>query len=161
MPIYLEYEGIKGNITSDGYKDYFEVQSLQFGVRRDVSTTQDSLPNRQLSKPAIDEIYFTKRSDNATAALFSESLSDDTKGKRMVAKFVSDGTGNTHQFMEITLEGCIICSYDLSASSEGTPVECFSVNFSKISLKYYGHDKPKQIDKPQVVDYDLENQTFV
>lgn len=32
MAIYIEYEGIKGNTTADGYKDHLTVSSLQFGV---------------------------------------------------------------------------------------------------------------------------------
>ena len=34
MAIYLLYEGIKGNVTADGYKDHIQIASLQFGVGR-------------------------------------------------------------------------------------------------------------------------------
>lgn len=33
MAIYIEYEGIKGNVTAAGYKNHIEVSSLAFGVR--------------------------------------------------------------------------------------------------------------------------------
>ena len=46
MAIYVEYEGIKGNVTADGYKDHISVQSLQFGVGRGISMEPGNLSNR-------------------------------------------------------------------------------------------------------------------
>ena len=37
MAIYLEFEGVKGNVTAEGYKDHIAVDSVMFNARRNIS----------------------------------------------------------------------------------------------------------------------------
>ncbi len=70
MVIYLEYEGIKGNVTADGYKDHISVLSVDFNVARKISMTPGNLSNRETSRPSISEVTIIKVADNSCSALF-------------------------------------------------------------------------------------------
>jgi type VI secretion system secreted protein Hcp len=52
MAIYIEYEGIKGNVTADGFADHIKVLSLNFGVGRGISMEAGHMANRELLVPA-------------------------------------------------------------------------------------------------------------
>ena len=65
MAIYLEYTGIKGNVTAEGYKDHIAVQSVQFGVGRGISMEAGNLSNRESTRPSLSEITLTKAADNS------------------------------------------------------------------------------------------------
>lgn len=160
MAIYLEYDGIKGNVTAEGYKDHIEASSLQFGVRRDVSMTPGTMSNRESSRPILDEIHFTKRVDSSAAALFKESVTG-AAGKKVVVKFVRTGTEKIEQFMDYTLEDCIVSGYSINASAEGEPNESITLSYSKIMVNYKDHDKTNKAGSPQRVGYDLEKAKLV
>ena len=70
MAIYLIYEGIKGNVTADGYKDHIQISSLQFGVGRGVSMEPGNLANREATRPSISEVTITKAADNSVTDFF-------------------------------------------------------------------------------------------
>src|SRR5690625_6312550 len=86
MAIYLEYEGIKGNVTADGYKDHIAVHSIQFGVGRGISMEPGNLSNREATRPSISEIVFTKPADNSATALFKEAVTGFA-GRKVNVKF--------------------------------------------------------------------------
>ncbi len=47
MAIYIEYEGIKGNVTAVGYKNPIAVSSLAFGMLRGISMEAGNMSNRE------------------------------------------------------------------------------------------------------------------
>ena len=60
MAIYLEIEGIEGNITAKGYEKMIEVSSFNWGVGRAISQNAGRMANREASRPSISEITLTK-----------------------------------------------------------------------------------------------------
>ena len=74
MAIYLEYEGIKGNVTADGYKDCIAVDSVQFGVGRGISMEAGNVSNRESTRPSVSEVTLTKKADNSVTAIFKEAV---------------------------------------------------------------------------------------
>ena len=154
MAIYLEYEGIKGNITANGYKDHIGASSLQFGVGRGISMEAGNLANREATRPSISEITFTKLADISSTSLFKESVSGSA-GKKVVIKFVQTGADQLVEFMTYTLENCLVSGYSVSADGESDPVESISLSFAKIMVNYSDYDKSNKSATPQRVGYDL------
>ena len=118
MSIYLEYDGIKGNVTVDGYKDHIEVLSVQFGVGRGISMEAGNLSNRESTRPSLSEISLTKVADNSVTAIFKEAVTV-SEGKKVSIKFVRRGADKVQEYMSYTLEDCIVSGYSISAESEG------------------------------------------
>ena len=154
MAIYLQYDGIKGNVTADGYKDHIAVDSVQFGVGRGISMEPGNMSNREATRPCVSEVTLTKVADNSVTAIFKEAVTGSA-GKKVVIKFVRTGADKVQEFMDYTLEDCLVSSYSMSASSEGDPVESISLSFSKIMINYNDFDKSNKSSSPQRVGYDL------
>ena len=156
MAIYLEYEGIKGNVTADGYKNHIAVESVQFGVGRGISMEAGNLSNREATRPSLSEVTLTKAADNSVTAIFKEAVTGSA-GKKVVIKFVRTGADKVQEYMDYTLENCLVSSYSMSASAEGEPMESISLSYSKIMINYSDFDKTNKSGSPQRVGYDLES----
>ena len=90
MAIYLEIEGIEGNITAKGFEKMIEVSSFNWGVGRAISQNTGRMTNREASRPSISEITLTKVVDKATPLLVQESTIG-TKGKKELINLVTTG----------------------------------------------------------------------
>ena len=154
MAIYLQYDGIKGNVTADGYKDHIAVDSVQFGVGRGISMEPGNMSNREATRPSVSEVTLSKVADNSVTAIFKEAVTGSA-GKKVVIKFVRTGADKVQEFMDYTLEDCLVSSYSMSATSEGDPIESISLSFSKIMINYNDFDKSNKSSSPQRVGYDL------
>lgn len=154
MAIYLEYEGIKGNVTADGYKDHIAVDSIQFGVGRGISMEPGNLSNREATRPTISEITLTKPADTSATSLFKEAVTG-TSGKKAVIKFVQTGADKVTEYMTYSLEDVLVSGYSVSASGDSDPLESISLSFAKIMVNYNDFDKSNKSANPQRVGYDL------
>lgn len=154
MAIYIEYEGIKGNVTAEGYKDHISASSIQFGVGRGISMEPGKLSNREATKPTISEITLTKTADTSATAFFKEAVTG-AAGKKVTIKFVQTGSDKVVEFMTYTLEDCLVSGYSISSDSESDPVESISLSFAKVMVNYNDFDKSNKSANPQRVGYDL------
>jgi len=154
MAIYLEHEGIKGNVTADGYKDHISIQTVDFGVSRGISMEPGNLSNREYTRPTFSEISLTKILDSSATSFFKASVVGSS-GKKVVIKFVRTGSDKLVELMNYTLENCLISSYEVSAGAIGQPAETIHLSFSKIMVSYKKHDAGNKSGTPQRVGYDL------
>jgi len=154
MAIFLEYEGVKGNVTADGYKDHIALKSVRFGVRRGISMEPGNMSNREATRPVVNQITVTKAADVSATALFKEAVTGSA-GKKAVLKFVQTGTDKVQQFMDYTLENCLISGYWINAESQSQPEETVTLSFSKIMVNYSDFDASNKSTSPQRVGYDL------
>jgi type VI secretion system secreted protein Hcp len=155
MAIYLEYEGIKGNATADGYQDHLKVDSVQFGVGRGITMEPGNLANREATRPSISEITVTKPVDCSAIALFKEAVSGSA-GKTVTVKFVQTGADSLTEFMNYELTDCLVSGYSISASDDGNPIESITLSFSKIMVSYNDFDSTNKSGSPQRAGYDLK-----
>jgi type VI secretion system secreted protein Hcp len=154
MAIYLEYEGIKGNVTAEGFKDHVLVDSVSFGVSRGLTMVAGSMSNREVGKPNVSEVSLTKKADNSVTALFKEAVSGSA-GKKVKLKFVRTGSTKVEQFMEYTLHDCLVSSYHISADGDQEPTENVTLSFSKCEINYTDYDGKNKGGSPQRTGYDL------
>ena len=155
MAIYILYDGIKGNVTADGYKDHIAAHSVQFGVGRGISMEAGNLSNRESTRPSLSEITITKSADNSVTAIFKEAVTGSA-GKKVVIKFVRTGSDKVQEYMDYTLENCLVSGYSMTANSEGEPHESITLSYAKIMINYSDFDKTNKSGNPQRVGYDLE-----
>lgn len=154
MAIYLEYEGVQGNVTADGYDKHIAVLSCQFGVGRAISMEPGNMSNREATRPSISEVTLTKLADNSVTSIFKEAVTG-SGGKTVTIKFVRTGADKVQEYMSYTLENCLVSSYSISADAENEPVENISLSFSKMMINYNDHDATNKSGSPQRVGYDL------
>ncbi|MDH5445580.1 MAG: type VI secretion system tube protein Hcp [Gammaproteobacteria bacterium] len=155
MTIALEYEGVKGNCTAEGYEDHITCLSVQFGVGRGISMEPGNCSNRESTRPTITEITLTKEADSSCTSLFKDAVTGN-KGTKAVLKFLRTGSDKIDEFMSYTLENCMISNYSISAEADTPPYETICLSFTKIVVNYNDSDASNAGGSPQRVGYDLE-----
>lgn len=152
MPIYMKFGSIPGDVTTDGYKDWIELNSFQYGVGRSVSSGAGG-NTRESSAPNISEIVVTKHFDKASAKLYQDSVAG-TFDTKVEIKMNTTTKNKTETFLSFELADCGVSSYSLSSGGDN-PMESLSLNFLKVMVTPTPLDKSGQIKKGDVVAYDL------
>jgi type VI secretion system secreted protein Hcp len=152
MAIYLKYGSIKGPVTTDGFKDWIELDSFHWGVGRAVGTAARGSTSREHSEPSISEITVTKRSDIASPKLLLDSVAGKLDSKVEI-KFTTTTKGKVETFLTYKMENTGLSGYSLSSGGD-MPVESLSLNFAKITQTFTGFD-PGIGGSPETVGYDL------
>ena len=154
MSIYMEFKGIEGDVTTEGYKNWIELNSFQYGVGRAVSSGAGG-NTRESSAPNVSEIVVTKHFDKASAKLYQDSVAG-TFDTKVVIKMNTTTKNKTETFLTFELSDCGVSSYSLSSGGDA-PMDKFVVsNSSKVMVTPTPLDKSGQAPKKgDVVSYDL------
>jgi type VI secretion system secreted protein Hcp len=152
MTIYLKYGDVKGNVTTDGFKDWIECHSFHFGVARHIASAARHAHGREHSEPTLQEVTVTKHSDLSSPKLFLDAVAGklDTKA---TLKFTTTTKGKVETFLVYEMENTGLSHYSL-ASSGDIPVETLTLNFTKITETFTSMD-PGRSGSPETVGYDL------
>ena len=148
----MKFGSIPGDVTTEGYKDWIELNSFQYGVGRSVSSGAGG-NTRESSAPNISEIVVTKHFDKASAKLYQDSVAG-TFDTKVEIKMNTTTKQKTETFLTFELTDCGVSSYSLSSGGEN-PMESLSLNFLKVMVTPTPLDKSGQIKKGDVVSYDL------
>ncbi len=141
-------------MTAAGYKNHTAVSSLVFGVLRGISMEPGNMSNREATCPSLSQITLKKTIDSSTVSLFKESVAGSV-GKKVTIKFVRTSLGNLIEFMNYTLENCLVRGYSVIIDDQGKLQETLSLSFSKILLSHIGRDSANKSSAPIRVGYDL------
>ena len=74
MAIYMKYGSIKGPVTTDGFKDWIELNSFQWGAGRAIGSATGHSNSREHSSPSFSEVTVRKRTDLSSPELFLEAV---------------------------------------------------------------------------------------
>jgi len=154
MPIYMNYDSlaIKGDVTEEGHADWVELNSLQWGVGRGISSPTGGSADRESSAPSISEITVTKDNDSASVKLLDEAL--EGEGKTVIIDFAKTDKGKLEVYLTYTLTNCMISGYSLSSGGD-RPTESLSLNFTKVEFKNTPMKSANEAGSPETVTYDL------
>ena len=131
MPTYLKYGKIKGDVKKPPpYRSWIELQSLQWGAGRNISSPTGASASRESSQPSVTEIVVTKVTDNVSSPLlFQEAVIGE--GVVAVIDFVrNDGS----VYLRVTMSNAMIGGYSVLSGGD-KPMESLSLNFQKIDVK--------------------------
>jgi len=152
MPIYMKFADVKGPVTTEGFKNWIELESMQLGTHRSIGTAARGSTSREHSEPSISEIVVTKRTDVASPKLFLDSVAGKLDNKVEI-KMTTTTKGKVETFFTIKLENTGISSYNVSSHGD-MPMESLSLNFTMITETFTGMD-PGIGGSPETVGYDL------
>jgi type VI secretion system secreted protein Hcp len=152
MAIYMKYADIKGPVTTEGFKNWIELESVQMGAHRSIGTAARGSTSREHSEPTISEIVVTKRTDVASPKLFLDSVAGKLDSKVEI-KLTTTTKGKVETFLTYNLEKTGISAYTVSSTGD-MPMESLSLNFTKITKTFTGMD-PGVSGSPETVGYDL------
>src|SRR6185503_5967848 len=152
MPIYMKFADVKGPVTTEGFKNWIELESMQLGTHRSIGTAARGATNREHSEPSISEIVVTKRTDVSSPKLFLDSVAGKLDNKVEI-KLTTTTKGKVETFLTIKLEDTGVSNYSLTSGGD-MPMESLSLNFTKITKTFKGTD-PGIGGSPETVGYNL------
>ena len=152
MPIYMNYDGIEGEITAAGHEKWIELTNFTWGEARGLTGGQGG-STRESGTVSISDVVITKMADCASPKLFIAGATG-TVDKVVKIDFVRTAKGEEQVYMQYTLTGTGVSSYSIAGGGEDRPIESMSLNFDKIEYKYnaIGDDLT---GNPEIVSYDL------
>jgi type VI secretion system secreted protein Hcp len=148
----MDYQGIKGSSTTDGYKDLIVLDSFNFGVSRNITPPSPSA-SREASEPSLTGITVTKHMDASSPKLFIESVAGNLQSAVQI-HFTTTTANRVFEFLLYTLTNVGVSHYSVSAGADDIPVETLVLNFTKIEMTFNGMD-PDVSGTPETVGYDL------
>ena len=160
MPIFLQYQGIDGDVTTAGHEKWIEVHSIQWGTGRGISMNTASGADREGSTPSVSEVVVTKDTDSASPNLLRASLGlpPADEGKTVNIDFCKTDTSQPEPYLQFTLDNCLVSGYSLSSGGD-RPSESVTLNFTKVEFKNTGMGSANQTGSPDTASYDLTTQT--
>lgn len=127
-PIFMQFQGITGEVTAKNFTGDIQINSFQWGVGRAISGLGTG---RVLGMPSLSEIVITKMLDKASPTLVNDLLTGVSTPEVDIF-FVNNGR-NSQTYAEYKLQNVLISSYSVSSSGD-RPTESLSLNFSKITF---------------------------
>src|SRR4051794_29388924 len=114
---------IKGTVTTDGFKDYIQLASAQFGSGRGIGSPPGRGSNREASEPSLSEITVSKQWD----AVSSSKLFEESVGGKMdnlvELHFTTTGGDKPEPYLIVKLKDCGISGYSISGNPADAPSE--------------------------------------
>lgn len=134
MAIFVKYGALEGEATAKGYEKWVEVQSLQWGVGRGISSGVGGGSKREASAPSVSEIVVTKTMDAFSPLALKEAIG----GKAVTVKVdltQTDNSGKHVAYEKYILDNTLISGYSISSGGD-RPSESLSLNFTKFDSEY-------------------------
>ena len=152
MAIYMNWDGVPGNVTTTGFEKWIELSSFQWGVGRGIGSAMGGQTSRESSIPSISEVVVTKAMDASSPGLWTDSVAGELKTTVKIA-FTTTTKGQTTSFLTYELTNTGLSGYSLSSGGD-MPSESLSLNFTKVSWSFTGTDAAVS-GKPIIQGYDL------
>jgi len=144
---FLKIDGIPGESTDTRHRDEIEVLSFAWGVTRKVSPT-----GAPMGKPDLQGMSFMTRLSKASPLLVLASAAG-TRIPRAVLT-VRQSRERPLDFLIITLETCVVGSYQTSGSvGGGELVDAFTLEFATVTISYAQQRPDGTLGTPVVVTY--------
>lgn len=154
MAIYMKYGALAGEVTSEGYAEWVELQSLQWGVGRGISAAGGGgLSKREASAPSVSEVTVSKTFDAFSPLALKESVGG--KGSEVKIHLTrTDASGKHVAFQKYILSETMMSGYSISSGGD-RPSESISLNFTKFDSEYMKIDAKFKATTTGHVIYDI------
>ncbi len=134
MAIFIKYGSLDGEVTATKYEKWMEVNSLQWGVGRGISSGVGGGSKREATAPSVSEIVVTKTLDAISPFMLKEALGG--KASKVEIHMTQTDNGGQHvPYQTYVLENTLISGYSLSSGGD-RPSESISMNFTKFTSAY-------------------------
>ncbi len=156
MAIYMEYDGIKGNVTAKGYEGMIAVDFVAFEIYRKISMESGNVANREYTKPSFSIIVIGKRQDSASVGIYREAVAGSA-GKQVKIHFVRTGKNQLQEYLTYTFEHCLPTFYRTVDTRRETSAaaERLYLSYSAIEVSYTDSGADNKTLSVQRHGYDL------
>ena len=154
MAIYMKLGAVPGTATDSTYPGWIVLQSIQWGLSVDVSTTVGASGNRvSAGKITPSDVHIVKEFDTASVPLMKLAFGG-TNTPTATIVVTQQATDDGEAYLQYTLSEVIISSFQVSASDSGKPTDIISLNFAKVEIKASPTDESGN-KQPSIGGYDF------
>ncbi len=153
MAIYMKAKGFSGDVSTQGYAQWIELDSMVLGVWRTITTKVGRTSDREQGIPDFTEVEVIKKLDNASNDLFQKVCTGESID--LVEIHLCSTGKDIQPYMKYLLENVIISSHHHYMGSDAVPGESMTLNYTKIQKTYLGRDNQHQQRAPNTIGYDL------
>lgn len=162
MANYLKIDRIDGDVTAKGHEKWIAIESIDFEVKRILSTDPGRIADREGTRPAFSEVTFKKKVDRSSPLLFNEACVG--KAKKTIQCDICQTGDTLSPYTQFTLYNGIISGYEFNATPNETdqyPTETITISFDKIEFRYTPYDSENTPQSPIPAGYDLKAATAI
>jgi type VI secretion system secreted protein Hcp len=156
VAIYMNWDGVPGDVTTQGFEKWIELTSFQWGVGRGVGSAMSGQASRESSIPSVSEVVVTKRMDGSSPGLWTDAVAGQLNTTVKIS-FTTTSKGATTQFLNYELTNTGLSGYSVSSGGD-MPTESLSLNFTKVVWSFTG-TYPAVSGTPVTQGYDLTTAT--
>lgn len=157
MPIYLQIDGIPGNVTEEGYENWIKLESCAGGVHRLLKSPAGDIANRDGGTVTISPIACSKGHCSASAKLEKEGWIGH-EGRPAKIHFLTNA--NPHVVTkEVELENVLIEYYNYDSTDGNVANENFQLNFTAINVTAKIYDDKNAVKDTARYRYSLVTNT--
>ncbi len=156
MSIYMKMDGINGNVTTENYQNWIQVEDVSFGgIQNSMNNIVGKSQDRISSRPSFGEITLIKKSDVSSIKLFEAAHSGKVISKVEI-DYVSTGNPPT-TYSKISLTNVLISHYSEKHQGDGTslPTERVRLHYETIEKTYTPRDASNKVGSPASSGYNL------
>jgi type VI secretion system secreted protein Hcp len=161
MPVFMYYPNVTGDVTSEGYAGWIQLDSWHWGTARDIGNAASSGADREGSAPIVHEITLTKDNDCATPTLIQASLGmgGAAEGQEVKIDFCKTDAEKPEPYFQLTLTNTLISSLSMSTNGDDRPSETLTLNFTAIEFRNTPMGGKNDTGTPVSCSYDLTKQS--
>jgi type VI secretion system secreted protein Hcp len=158
--IYLNYDGIPGDVTTTGHEKWIEVHSFQWGVGRGITSPVGGAADREGSTPSVSEVVITKDTDQSSPNFLRASLGigPGAEGKTILIDFCKTDAAQPEPYLQFELDNTLVSGFSMSSGGD-RPSESVSLNFTKVTMNNIGMGAANETGTPDRAVWDLSLQT--
>jgi len=160
MSIFMKITGITGESSDSNHKGWMDVDSLQWGVNRLITSSTSTANDRESANAVISDLTFTRGMDSSTPSIFIDACCGNGKDVEIHLTKTGSGSG-ADVFMQYTLKNALISEYHVSGDSQSTerPTENVTLSFIDVEVKYIPHDEDGKALSAIAVGFDTATNT--
>ena len=132
---YLQIDGLKGDSTDSGHKDWIEIHSFSHTMTQPASATATSAGGGTYARTKHGDFEIVKEVDLSSPKLY-ELCSSGKHIKKIVVDLMRASGDAPVKYMSIEMDNVVISMVSLEGNSGGAPLERVAFNYGVIKWTY-------------------------
>lgn len=154
MPsVFIEIQGIKGDVAAQTFKSQIAITSVSFSMSRSIKSAVGSDKDRESSNPFISECVFTKEVDSSSNPIWLKAFKNMSLGTCTIS-FARTADGGM-VYRKVELKECLVSQIQCENAGDTRPHEQISLNFTEITVTDATSDAKNIDDTNSHATYDL------
>lgn len=156
MAIFMEYEGVKGDVTAKGFEGMISLKAIEFKVTRKISMKAGEMANRENSAPKFSVFKTWGFFDSSTIHTLKESFAGST-GKQVNIYIVKTAKDGLEPILTYTLDNCLPTYYNILITGRDgcIPPEKLFLSYTAIRINQGKYDASNKKNNMMRLGYDL------